>query len=177
MDASEPPSEACLREIAATGVSLWHENRERYAPRATELPADLKRVVFRFFPAELMERVRYVQLKGEYVTLPQDDIRKFADLPRSEHQHGFMFEDLLVMNQPLTGRRLFHSLVHAVQMEKFGLHDYLLTYLRALAVTRAYIRVPFEIQAFNLDSRFVSAPQEPFSVADEVELWLMKKLY
>jgi len=173
----EPPTPERLRELADWGVSLWRENRERYALCAKELPADLKLSVLPFFPAELMEKVRYVQLKGEYVSLPQDEIRKFADMPQSEHQHGFMFEDVLVMNQPLTRRRLFHSLVHAVQIEKLGLANYMLMYLQALVTTRAYINVPFEIQAFNLDARFVAAPYDPFSVTEEVELWIRKSLY
>lgn len=173
----DPPSAGRLRELADWGVTLWREKRERYAPRARELPVDLKQAMLPFFPADLLDRIRFVQLEGEYVSLPQEDLRAFADVPRSEHQHGFLFEDLLVMNQPLTERKLFHSLVHAVQMDKLGLPKYLHTYLQALAKTRAYIGVPFEIQAFNLEARFVTSPNDRFSVADEVELWLMKRLY
>jgi len=177
MPSSDPPSEARLRELAQWGVSLWRENRERYVSRAVPLPREMSAAMRPFFPATLMEQIRYVQLDGEYVSLPQEDLRAFADFPRSEHQHGFMFLDLLVMNHAITERKLFHSLVHGVQIEKLGLHDYMLTYLRALAVTRAYIGVPFEIQAFNLEARYVTSPTEGFSVADEVELWLMKRLY
>lgn len=174
---SSPPTPERLRALADWGVSLWRENRDRYAPRAKELPQDLKVAMIPFFSPELLDGIRYVQLDGEYVTLPQEDLRAFADVPRSEHQHGFMFDDVLVMNQPLTERKLFHSLVHAVQMDKLGLAKYLHTYLQALAKTRAYFGVPFEIQAFNLEARFVTSPSDAFSVADEVELWLMKRLY
>lgn len=173
----DPPTAERLRELADWGVSLWRENRDRYAPRAKELPVDLKAAMLPFFGAEMLDRIRYVQLEGEYVALPQEDLRAFADVPRSEHQHGFMFEDVLVMNQPLTERKLFHSLVHAVQMDKLGISQYLHVYLQALAKTRAYIGVPFEIQAFNLEARFVTSPNDGFPVADEVELWLMKRLY
>jgi hypothetical protein len=173
----EPPSPARLRELALGGVALWHKNRERYAPRAAELPTDFRQAMLPFFADSLLDRIRYVQLEGEFVSLPQEELRSFSDFPRSEHQPGFMFIDLLVMNQPLTERKLFHSLVHAVQIDKIGLDQYMQTYLRALAVTRAYIGVPFEIHAFNLESRYAAAPTDGFSVTDEVELWLMKRLY
>jgi hypothetical protein len=173
----DPPTAERLRELADWGVSLWRENRERYAPRAKELPAELKLAMVPFFPARLLEQIRYVQLHGEYVELPQEKLREFSDFPRSEHQHGFMFIDVLVMNQPLTERKLFHSLVHAAQIDAVGIRSYMETYMLALGKTRAYIGVPFEIQAFNLEARFATAPQDGFSVADEVELWLMKRLY
>ncbi|HTV60362.1 MAG TPA: hypothetical protein VMJ93_15930 [Verrucomicrobiae bacterium] len=163
--------------MADRSVSVWREKRERYAPRATELPAEMKLAMLPFFPARLLEEIRFVQLRGDSIEFPKAKPREPADFPFWEHAHGHLFLDVLVMNRRLTERQLFHSLVHAMQMRRLGPERYVQTYLRALARTESRLGVPFEIQAFNLEARYATAPGEGFAVEDQVEMWVRKKLY
>jgi hypothetical protein len=57
------------------------------------------------------------------------------------------------------------------------LERYFELFLRALVRKGAYINVPFEVQAYGLDSRFAASPSQAFSVEEEVKVWLRTGRY
>jgi len=48
---------------------------------------------------------------------------------------------------------------------------------RALKVTRLWMAVPFEEQAYQMDARFTANPADVFSVEHEVREWLRTGRY
>jgi len=171
------PAESDLQRIISQGITLWRQNRDHYRPLSDVLPTAKHCLLRPFFSTRLLDQIRYVQLGSERLRLPLDEIRKFADVPAIEHQHGVTFIDTLVLNEQATERQWFHSLVHATQMDVLGLESYIDLYVHALARTRAYVKVPFEVQAFCLDTRFAASPSRCFSVAEEVRLWAAERRY
>jgi hypothetical protein len=174
--AESQPSEKEIRQILEGFIALWRQNRDKYYPIANPLAPVMKQAMQLFFPADLLEKVRYIQ-PNPPLSLSVESLRAFAVVPRFEHQHSVTFVDVIVLNQPLTERSLFHSLVHAVQMQVLSMESFMEHYVRALLRTRAYIAVPFEVQAFHLDTRFAAAPSKAFSVQEEVELWFAQNRY
>ena len=170
------PSEKEIRQILEEFIALWCQNRGKYYPIANPLPPALKEAMRPFFPASLLGRVRYIQ-PNPPLSLPTESLKAFADVPRFEHQDGVLFQDVIVRNQPLSERSVFHELVHGVQMQVLGLESYTELYLRSLLKAKAYIAVSFEVQAFHLEARFAAAPSEAFSVQKEVEQWAAQNCY
>ena len=174
--AESHPSEKEIRQLLEGFLALWRQNRDKYYPIANPLPPALKEAMQPFFPSNLLNQVRYIK-PDPPLSLPVERLQAFADIPRFEHQHGVLILDVIVLNQALTERSLFHSLVHSVQMQVLGLESYAEHYLRSLFRTKAYVSVSFEVQAFHLEARFAAAPSEAFSVQEEVELWVAQNRY
>ena len=57
------------------------------------------------------------------------------------------------------------------KMASLGLENYAGLYLRGFLKTRAWINIPLEAQAFQLEARFAMTPSEVFSVEKEINLW------
>jgi hypothetical protein len=87
------------------------------------------------------------------------------------HKAEIAHPDLIIFQEELVPRLLFHALVHVVQYRVFGLERFLELYVRAFMQTGVYVNVPFEVHAFQLDERFAQSPAMPFSVQAEVEDW------
>ena len=79
--------------------------------------------------------------------------------------------DIIVFNDAIAPRTLFHGLVYAQQMASLGLENYAGFYLRGFLKTRSWITIPLEVQAYQLEGRFVRIPPEVFSVEEEINLW------
>jgi hypothetical protein len=81
--------------------------------------------------------------------------------------------DTVISHEPLTDRLLFHELVHVVQYQKLGVADFATKYVTGfLRNGGSYESIPLEMNAYELDARFASAPTKTFSVEAEVETWI-----
>jgi hypothetical protein len=87
------------------------------------------------------------------------------------------FLDVVVFNEVLTERSLFHALVHAVQFYVLGVERYTELFVEQFLRRRTHFTVPLEAQAFSLTSKFLRPSEEKFSVEDEVLRWLADGLY
>jgi hypothetical protein len=87
------------------------------------------------------------------------------------------FLDVVVFNEKLEERSLFHSLVHAVQVQVLGVERYAELFVRGFVNTKLHFTVPLEAHAFSLESKFVVPGHESFSVEDQVRLWLQQGRY
>jgi hypothetical protein len=87
------------------------------------------------------------------------------------------FIDVIVFNDKLSERALFHGLVHAVQFEVLGLERYVELFVRGFFRTKLHIMVPLEAQAFALDSQFARCPEQSFCVEEQVRLWANQDRY
>ena len=134
-----------------------------------------------YFSAALLDQARVLELNGVRVPNPPfyAEARSlgFANLPEITHMHSLSFLDVIVFNEKITERCLFHGLVHAVQFEVLGLDRYTELFVRGFVNTKLHFSVPLESHAFTLESKFMGAPAQRFSVEDQVRLWGKQRRY
>ena len=174
-------TEAQLLEAVHRVSSFLREQREHYLPSAVPLPQPRKAIMWPYFSPELLDQVRMVELHGERLPNPpfyqEAKALGFVNLPEFTHMESLTFIDVLVFNETLTERALFHALVHAVQMQVLGLERYTELFVRGFVDTKFHFTVPLEAQAFSLESKFARPRLERFSVDEQVRLWLKQGRY
>jgi hypothetical protein len=170
----EPTSEQIAEAIDWLAGYL-REQREYYAPVATPLSNAYKARMWPFFSADLLDRVRIIELLGARVRVPEFFAKVRAlgfEPPEITHMDSVTFLDVIAFNQRLSERALFHALVHAVQIDVLGLQRYVELWVHGFLKTRTHFTVPLEVQAFSLSSKFLRPMAEKFSVEDEVVRWV-----
>jgi hypothetical protein len=128
-----------------------------------------------FFTPALLNRVRIVELKERRVANPwfYEEARAMGieNLPDISHKVAVTFLDVVVFNQKITARDLFHGLVHSAQFKLLGLERFAELFVAGFLQARSYFLVPLKAHAFALDTRYAEDPQTPFSVEDEIRRW------
>ncbi|MGA8149465.1 MAG: hypothetical protein WB952_00695 [Terriglobales bacterium] len=174
-------TEEQVRQAGACVLAYLLQQRERYFALGTPLPALLKATLQPFFSPGLLDRVRILELDGARVPNPSfySDAQALglANLPPLSHMASLTFVDVVVFNDRMTERTLFHGLVHAAQVKILGLERYTELYVRAFLRTGSHVTVPLEMHAFGLDSRFTKDSNDTFSVEEQVGLWLREGRY
>jgi hypothetical protein len=157
------------------------EQRNAYFPAAASLRIQQRNMMQPFFSTGLLDRTRIVQLNGARIALPAfyEKARScgFDKLPDLQHMASMTFLDVVVFNEKMTERELFHGLVHAVQFAILGVELYCDLFIRAFLRTNAHFTVPLEAHAFALDSKFAQNRDEGFSVEGQVRLWAKESRY
>ncbi len=186
-----PPGEAAAETLRLTEdlileavgrvASYLGEQREHHLQSAVPLSNHQKALMWPYFSAALLDRVRIVELEGKRVSNPPfyDEYRAlgFVNLPEVAHMHSVTFLDVVVFNESVTERTLFHGLVHAVQFEVLGLERYAELFVRSFVNTKLHFSVPLEAHAFTLESKFAGTTTSRFSVEDQVRLWAKQARY
>jgi hypothetical protein len=161
--------------------SYLRDQRERYLPSAAPLSEQYQAMMRPHFSATLLDQVKVLELHGERVPNPpfyaEAKALGFVSLPDITHMNSLTFLDVLVFNEEVTQRSLFHALVHAVQFQVLGLDRYTELFVRSFVNTRLHFRVPIEAHAFLLESKFARPAAKSFSVEDQVRLWLKQNRY
>jgi hypothetical protein len=174
-------TEPQIREAVARVEGFMREQRAHYRPIGAPLAPQHVAIMQAFFSPTLLATVRTVQLTSRRLSdadiYGPDKARGYENLLEFTHMASVTFEDVMVFNEPITPRSLFHALVHAVQFEVLGLAGYTELFVRAFLVTRWRFNVPLEAHAFELESRFAAHRGEPFNVRDEIQLWIAKTRY
>jgi hypothetical protein len=134
-----------------------------------------------YFSSQLLDRVRLVDLQGHRLSNPsfyKDALKVgLTNLPQVSHMSSITFVDVVVFNENVIERALFHALVHAVQFEVLGLERYVELFVKGFFRTRLHILVPLEAQAFALDSQFARSPEQSLCVEEQVRLWANQDRY
>src|SRR6266446_3336451 len=161
-----------LRKTIGAAVALG----DYYLAIKNELSADWstfgesqeKQVLEPFFSSALLDRIRTVELHGRRLPPPPFHLEARAvginNLPELTHMASVTFEDVIVFNDLIIERSLFHGLVHAAQFQILGLERYTDLFVRAFLRTNAHFTVPLETHACALESKFVLNPEKHFSV-------------
>jgi hypothetical protein len=169
-----------LQAVECVSSYLRHQ-RERYLPSAAPLSEQYQAMMRPYFSATLLEQVKVVELHGERVPNPpfyaEAKALGFVSLPDITHMNSLTFLDVLVFNEEVTQRSLFHALVHAVQFQVLGLERYTELFVHGFVNTRFHFRVPIEAHAFLLESKFARPAAKSFSVEDQVRLWAKQNRY
>jgi|SRR5208282_1994933 len=169
--------------LVAEAASWVNQMRERYRPLAISLDQPQKATLQAFFPAELLERLRVVDLSETGETLPYPPfysrVRAGGScvVPDAAHLSSIPFIDLVAFRQKPTDRTLFHALVHVTQFTILGVERFMELYARGLNKKGLYILISLVEQAYRLDTRFTNDPCDAFSVAEEVQQWAQSGRY
>src|SRR5580765_1742802 len=174
---SEPQLAQAVKRVSEY---LWSQ-REIFFARGVPLGPRQKQALQPFFSPAMLDRVRTVELHGRRLPPPplylQAQALGIESLPELTHMASLTFVDVVVFNDVLIERSLFHGLVHAVQFQLLGLERYTDLFVRAFLRTRAHFSVPLETHAFSLESKFAVTPEKPFSVEEQVRLWMREGRY
>jgi hypothetical protein len=176
----EPTSELVAQAVGWL-ASYLRAQREQYFPAAGPLSEQHKATLSPYFSAALLDRIRILELKGARVAAPDFFVKArtlgFDNLPEISHMDSLTFLDVIVFNEQISERSLFHALVHTIQIDVLGLERYAERWIRSFIKTRAHFTVPLEVHAFSLASKFVRPVAEKFSVEDQVVLWAQEDRY
>ena len=174
-------SEDRILEASERLSSYLREQRERYFDSAKPLSRHQKAALWPYFSPALLDQVTITELNGTRVPNPPfyEEARAmgFVNLPEITHMHALTFIDVIVFNEKVTDRSLFHGLVHAVQFEILGLERYAELFVRRFVNAKLHFSVPLESHAFSLETKFVGSPAHRFSVEDQVRLWVNQDRY
>jgi len=178
-----PPllSEEQVRDAVVCVSEYLQEQRDSYFPGGSPLSDHHRSQMERFFKRELLRKVRVLQVEGRQIPEPPCYARARAmgiqNLPSLKHLDSLTIVDVLVFTGPINERELFHALVHAAQVEALGLARYTDLYVRGfLQFNRAFL-IPLEAQAFALDTRFATNPEQAFEVEEEIRNWIRDGRY
>jgi len=172
--------EARVRDASARVARYLHEQREYFSAIGQPLEKNYRDEMTPFFSSALLRHVRVVVLERQRIPNPpfyaEAKAMGFENLPELTHMPSVAFEDVLVFQDKLTSRRLFHALVHVVQVEVLGLETYADRFVRGFLRTRSHVSVPLELHAVILETAFAEQTQ-PFSVEERVRLWTNQGRY
>jgi hypothetical protein len=168
-------------DLIVTGtIDYIAEQRQTYSARAVALTYAEKQTFTPFFPADVLANTRFTIQEDEPVPnppfYPQLAGMGFRPehLPNFSMMAGITFVDVVVLQVPPNPQLVFHELVHAVQYQRLGLAQFAPLYVRGFLQGGGYDGIPLEINAYHLEERFVANPRQAFSVADEVDGWIMQ---
>lgn len=176
-----PPTPEQIAQAVQWLSSYLREQRSQYLPATSFLSRPHKDALSGYFSVNLLDTIRIIELKGARVPAPdffaQARALGFDQLPEISHMDSLTFVDVIVFNERLTDRALFHALVHAVQITALGLERYAELWVAGFLRTRAHFTVPLEVHAFALSERFLRPNPEKFSVEGHVQFWIDQNRY
>lgn len=179
--ASLTPTPGQIAQAVECVSSYLRQQREHYLPAALPLDTQNKARMGPYFSPTLIDQIRVLELKGQRVSPPsfyaEARAQGFDNLPEITHMDSLTFVDLVVFNEVLTERSLFHALVHAVQFQILGVERYTELFVQSFLRTRTHFTVPLEAHAFSLTSRFLRPSPERFSVEDHILRWISDDRY
>ncbi len=174
-------SEVHLRRAVDIFVNFLRQERANYYPLGQAIGQKTKAFLSRFFEPALLGQVKILMLTGRRVPNPSfySAAREmgFMNLPDLKHQAAVTFLDVVVFNEKVTERALFHGLVHATQVQILGVERYAELFVRGFLKSKSYFMVPIKAHAFALDCQFAENRERGFSVETEVVRWLEQGRY
>ncbi|HKW76654.1 MAG TPA: hypothetical protein VJN64_14080 [Terriglobales bacterium] len=165
-----------ITQVASMVESYIENSREKYLPKAAPLTSEQRSQTQAFFPAEILDSVRLLVLRGIRIQDPpfytMARIMGIKNLPSFADTSAVTFIDVIVSHEEFTPGLLFHELVHAVQYAQLGTKEFASRYVSGFLKAGGYAENPLEKHAYELEQRFSANLEAEFSVADEVKRWI-----
>jgi hypothetical protein len=180
LPASPQPTPAQIAQAVEWLSTYLRQEREHYFPASGPINAQQKALMCPYFSPALLDQVRVIELRGARVAVPEFFAQARAlgfEPPEITHMDSFTFLDVIAFNQELSERALFHALVHTVQIQALGLRRYAELWVQSFVKSRAHFRVPLEVHAFSLASKFLLSRAESFSVEAQIFRWIDENRY
>jgi hypothetical protein len=172
-------SDQQIARVIQQVATYIEQQRQIYRGVAAPLDDRQTRAMQPFFSASAVDSTRVIVLSGQRASNPPfyvEFIRmgfEAGSLPDFALMKAITLVDTVISHELLTDTLLFHELVHVVQYEKLGVPEFATKYVTGfLRSGGAYEAIPLEMNAYELDARFASAPTKAFSVEAEVEAWI-----
>ena len=168
-------AEGDIQKAVQWFAEYLRSEREEYHPIAELLAGEWRDMMEGYFQTALLDQVRVLELVDERVAnpwfYPKAREKGFQHLPDITHKAAVTFLDVVVFNERMGSRDLFHGLVHAAQLRVLGVAEFTELFVRGFLRARSYFLVPMKAHAFALDARFAANPGVRFSVEDEIRDW------
>jgi hypothetical protein len=169
-------SENQIDSIARQLAQYIGIRRHNFYSAGDPLTAAQLAAMSRSFSGQLLDRVRLAVQPGFRFEDPALS-RLFTQLRLSRRPDfsritAITFQDVIVSCEPLKDSLLFHELVHAEQYLQLGVDRFAGLYVRGLLSSEGYKTIPLEVNAYQLEARFVSSPETGVAVAEEVAAWI-----
>ena len=159
----------------------WLQEKLHYEPSGRPLTPDAQGLFGNFYSPFLLRNTRIVELKDSRIATPPFFARARAmglsNLPDISHQASMTFLNVIVFQEKISNRLLFHGLVHVAQAHVLGVERYAELFIRGFLRTRSYFMVPLKSHAFAMDLRFAQHPSDYFSVEAEIRRWVKEGRY
>ncbi|HKV79018.1 MAG TPA: hypothetical protein VJP02_12785 [Candidatus Sulfotelmatobacter sp.] len=175
--AGSSASEAQIAKAADWLSTYLQQQRDQYARVASPLSEDRKAQLWPYYSGGLLEAIRFVELHGTRIATPEFFAKARAKgfkPPEISHMESLAFIDVVVFNERMSDRSLFHALVRAIQIRILGVRHYAELWMHGFIRTKVHFAVPLEVHAFSLASRFLV---EKFCVEDHVLRWVIDRRY
>jgi len=175
-------SEARIAEIITGVAAYFSGERKLYLPHSEPLAAEWLVTLDPYFSAEILDKLRTVVLQGGARIPPPPFYAEALSMtggrfPDFVHMAAVTYIDVIVFNERIESRPLFHGAVHAAQIAILGYEEYIDLYVRGFVKNLSWMAIPLEQQAYKLDARFAEAPSDVFSVEEEIRQWLSQRKY
>ena len=167
-------TEARIAEIIAGVAAYFSGERRLYLPHSEPLAAGWRKTLEPYFSTEPLDKLRTVTLEGARIPPPfyaEAMAMSGGRFPDFVHMASVTYVDVVVFHDRIESRPLFHGAVHAAQIAMLGYEQYVDLYVRGFVKNLSWTSIPLEEQAYKLDTRFAEAPEEVFSVEEEIEQW------
>jgi hypothetical protein len=175
------PSELDLQHAIEVFANFLQQERANYYPLGQPLDPKSKTFLGRFFDPALLGQVKILELAEGRISNP-DFYKRAAEkgvrnLPDLKHQTTVTFLDVVVFNEKIHERALFHGLVHATQVQVLGIERFSNLFVRGFLRSKSYFMTPMKAHAFTLDCQFAGNRERGFSVETEVVRWAEEGRY
>jgi len=168
-------AESDVQKAIAWFAEYLLSEREEYYAIGERLLGEWRELMDGYFEPAVLDQVRILELVDERVAnpwfYPKAREKGFSHLPDMTHKVAVTFLDVVVFNEKIASRDLFHGLVHAAQMKVLGMTEFTQLFVRGFLRARSYFLVPMKAHAFALDARFAANPGVRFLVEDEIRAW------
>lgn len=169
-----PP--ATVSQLATMVEDYIDSSRNKYAPHAVPLTDSQRSTMQPYLPASVLDSARLCVLHSTHVPNPSmysmAKMMGIRNLPDFSEMTALTFVDVIVSHEEFTDALLFHELVHVVQYAQLGVREFAARYVSGFIHGGSYEQIPLETHAYALEARFSQNHSEPFSVDNEVRLWL-----
>jgi hypothetical protein len=168
--------EARIAEMVVGVATYFRGERKLYLPHSEPLAPEWRALIEPYFSAQTLDLIRTVTLVGARIPPPPFYAEAVAltegRFPDFVHMASITYVDVIVFNEKVEARALFHGVVHVAQIALLGFEQYVELYIRGFVKHLSWLAIPFEDQAYKLDARFAQSPGDIFSVEEEITTWL-----
>lgn len=165
--------------FAVYAARYIEKNATQYRPPARKLTIREHDALGRFFTADLLHRARVAQ-----APIPQPPkvqwiatVLRLDAVVNPELTSAITFSNVIVHEEGISMRTLFHELVHVEQYKQLGVRTFARLYVGGYLRDGKYQDIPLERHAYELDARYADNPAVPFSVREEVKRWIEELRY
>jgi len=174
-------TEARIAKMVAGVAAYFSGERKLYFPHSEPIASEWRLPIEPYFSAALLDKVRTVTIVGARIPPPPfyaEALRMTGgQFPDFVHMTSVTYVDVIVFNERIESRPLFHGVVHAAQIEIVGFEQYVELYVRGFVKSLSWLAIPLEDQAYKLDARFAEAPGDFFPVEEEIRQWFKQGKY